>query len=276
MAQYRTGVVNTTQGSNIITGVGTAWTTALVNGVFVFGSMRAAYVVTAVNSATELVISSNSPYTGTSWTYIISVDFTPNANLPLANPGDRMFDALHNDAMIKIDTLLGGGISYVGAVIDKDLNAAPTTGLSDGDAYIVAAGVSTGDDWFGFEDYIATWDASTGVGWIFALPLSGWYAWVKDEAELYWYDGDDWTLWDAAPNHGDSGTFGLGDLTTGGDLVWTHDLNQQYIGDVTVYNDSDQPIKPDWTADSPTQCTVILSGETVSTGETWKITISRF
>lgn len=283
MAQYRDGVVNTTAGSNVITGVGTVWTSSMVGGIFVFGSMRAAYTIIAVASNTSMTISANSPYTGTSWEYIISVDFTSNLSLPLSNPGDRFFDSLFNDAMRKLDVAIGGGLDYIGTVEDKDLNAAPTTGLSDGDAYIVASGVSTGDAWFGYENYIAIWDAATGGGWSFAAPSTpitqgGGYVWVRDESEIYFWDGESWTLYNITGelNTGSSGTFGMGDLTTGGDLVITHNLNERHIGHVTIYDHSHVPISPDWTADSPTQCTALISGETVASGETWYWTVSKF
>ena len=78
--------------------------------------------------------------------------------------------------------------SWQPPVTQIDLNGAPGA-PSKGDRYIVAAGVPTGDDWFGEEDSIAWYD---GAAWQFDTPVEGWYCYDKDTNILYHFDGSDW------------------------------------------------------------------------------------
>jgi len=75
-------------------------------------------------------------------------------------------------------------------VKDRNLNEAPG-GASKGDRYIVAAAVPSGDDWFGLENHIVTYD---GAAWIDDTPSEGWQTWVEDEDAYYVFDGSDWAL----------------------------------------------------------------------------------
>ena len=72
------------------------------------------------------------------------------------------------------------------AVLDKDLSAPPASPNS-GDRYIVASG-ATGD-WQGHDKEIAEYDGSV---WQFTVPVEGYLVVVKDEDDLYLYDGNDW------------------------------------------------------------------------------------
>lgn len=54
---YQTGTATATPDSAIVTGAGTAWTTAMVGRQFRFGIYTPIYTISAVNSATELVLS---------------------------------------------------------------------------------------------------------------------------------------------------------------------------------------------------------------------------
>lgn len=81
-------------------------------------------------------------------------------------------------------------------VEDKDLSDAPG-GESKGDRYIIAAGISSGDDWYGHENDIAMAkqdSPSDPSHWIFATPVEGWVAWVNDENRYYYFDGSSWEL----------------------------------------------------------------------------------
>lgn len=90
-------------------------------------------------------------------------------------------------------------------VKDKDLNAAPTSGLTVGDRYIVAAAVASADAWVGQEGNIAWYDENST--WQFITASEGWQVHVDDEDKFYVYTGAAWT---------DLGTYlgaGAGDMT---------------------------------------------------------------
>ena len=72
------------------------------------------------------------------------------------------------------------------AVIDKDLTAPPAS-PNAGDRYIVAQG-ATGD-WTGHDNEIAEYD---GSAWQFTAPVEGYLVVVKDEDDIYLYDGSNW------------------------------------------------------------------------------------
>ena len=95
--------------------------------------------------------------------------------------------------MKMIDELLAGGLSNQGFAIDK-LATAPGTGLSDGDSYLIYGTPGGGDDWEGYEDYLAEWDDDESE-WTFTAPTAGMYIFVQDEQKLYYYDGTQWTEW---------------------------------------------------------------------------------
>ena len=82
-----------------------------------------------------------------------------------------------NEALFQLDKIVQL------AVIDKDLSTPPGSPTT-GDTYIVG-GSATGD-WLGKENNIASYD---GDGWVFFAPNDGWFCWVDDENELYFYDG---------------------------------------------------------------------------------------
>ncbi|UFK26658.1 ribonuclease III [Roseobacter phage RDJL3] len=82
-----------------------------------------------------------------------------------------------NEALFTLDNLVQL------SVIDKDLSA-PPVGPTVGDTYIVGGGAS--GSWLGKENNVASYD---GDGWIFFPPNDGWFCWVDDENELYFYDG---------------------------------------------------------------------------------------
>ena len=72
------------------------------------------------------------------------------------------------------------------AVLDKDLTAPPAS-PNAGDRYIVAQG-ATGD-WQGHDNQIAEYD---GSAWQFTVPVEGYLVVVKDEDDLYLFDGSNW------------------------------------------------------------------------------------
>lgn len=239
MAQYKDGTVSTTAGSPTVTGVDTLWLSYVsVGDIIQIGGDAVFYEIGAVGSDTSLSLVSNYPSTLVTQSYVITTDFTVNQNLPLMNQGDLRAADIYSRAMKLIDAGLGLGLVYKGEVIDKDLNAAPASGVSDGDMYIVASGVSSGDDWFGYEDYLATWDSGDSI-WTFELPVGGNYVFVVDEDALYFYTGNSWEIWttlSAGANQAQD-SFVDGDLA-GGIFTFNHGLNNLYPDDPVVFDNS--------------------------------------
>ncbi len=192
MAQYNTGTVEIPSGTpNIVTGIDTLWLTNIQSGdEMLIGSDVVFYTIGSVDSDTQLTLTVDYPSPGFSGlTYVVSSDFTPFHGMPIANQGDLKFADINARQMAIIDQGLSGPF-WGGKVLDKDLNAAPGA-PTDGDAYIVAAGVATGDLWFGEEDSIAAWDAGTAA-WVFLTPYKGLFVNVIDEKELYIYSLNGW------------------------------------------------------------------------------------
>ena len=189
MSQYSAGSVDTTAGSNIITGNGTEWLSYISSGDAILIEDDAVfYIVSAVATDTQLTITANYPTTKSGEDYVINTDFTTNKALPLANQGDLHFADTYSQAMQLIDAALNFGLTYLGTVIDKDLTAAPSSGLSVGDTYIVGSPVATGDEWFGHEYEIAIYTGTSGDPWDFSVPDDGDFVYVVDEQNLYLYD----------------------------------------------------------------------------------------
>lgn len=86
----------------------------------------------------------------------------------------------------------GGGLTWQAPVITTLLNAAPGS-PSDGERYVIAAGVVSGDAWYGEVNNIAEYD--TGIGWIFTTAVEGMAVYSTDEDEFYLFDGTDWQHW---------------------------------------------------------------------------------
>jgi len=201
MAQYSTGTVSTTQGSTTITGADTLWLTAnLVAGDMIrIGAGTVYWEIASVVTETQILLLSPFSRTLSAVSYEILTDFTPNRDYPLLNQGDLHAADIISRALRMIDKDVSLGFIWLGSVIDKDLNAAPTSGLSDGDAYIVAAGVPSGDAWFGQEGKIAIYDITSPGSWSFLTPEDRNYLLVEDESLVYIYVGDHpagaWLLW---------------------------------------------------------------------------------
>jgi len=71
-------------------------------------------------------------------------------------------------------------------VLDKDLTTPPSS-PSTGDRYIVASG-ATGA-WSGHDNDIAEWGGSS---WSFTTPSEGYLVYIKDENDIYAFDGSNW------------------------------------------------------------------------------------
>lgn len=232
MAQYSTGTVSITAGNTTVIGVGTSWLTAVVVGDLLrVNSDSAYYVIGSVDSNTQLTLSTPYPTSKTDVDYEIIRDFSPNRDYPLPRQGDLHLADLVRRALLMIDADAQFGLTFAGSVVDKDLSAAPgITGLTDGDTYIVGPSIPTGDAWFGYENYLATWDDSvTGGQWLFTAPSDGWMVLVIDEDYLYIYDG---TGWERAI---------LGDIMVGGS-EWSLALPDHGYSGTTIQDTVDDPV----------------------------------
>lgn len=105
---------------------------------------------------------------------------TTHLSLPELTASQSQKHVTHNEALFYLDTLVQL------AVADKDLTSPPGSPTT-GDRYIVG-GSATGD-WAGKDDQIATYD---GDGWVFRAPNEGWFCWVADESEIYFYSSSSW------------------------------------------------------------------------------------
>src|SRR5690554_6043749 len=104
MSQYKTGTVAATNGSEIVTGTGTAWASNLQPGDgFTIASTGVAYDVAQVVSDTELKLSA--PYagaTGSGLAYAAWRDFTAPDGIPEMSQGDIETATIFTRAMRKI------------------------------------------------------------------------------------------------------------------------------------------------------------------------------
>jgi len=110
MSQYRTGTVSVSNGSAIVTGLGTQWLTyAHVGDAFKIKSENVVYSIASVDSNTQITLSTN--YVGVTASgleYQIVVDFTPSLELPEIWAGDIDWPFHLTTGLRKIDTLFAG------------------------------------------------------------------------------------------------------------------------------------------------------------------------
>ncbi len=108
--QYKQGTVTVTNGSNIITGSGTAWLANVgVGDWFKVDDIATIYQVASVDSDTQIHLSVN--YAGSNsagLAYCITRDFTAVFTLPLIYRGDIDWPDFYNRAMSEIDEALDG------------------------------------------------------------------------------------------------------------------------------------------------------------------------
>ena len=108
MAQYKTGTVSVTNGSQTVTGSGTTWSTNITVGdIFTVVGDSVWYSVGSVDSDTQITLSSN--YAGTTSSgssYTISRDFTTNFGWPYITKGDIETAAVISKTIQDIDAEL--------------------------------------------------------------------------------------------------------------------------------------------------------------------------
>lgn len=89
------------------------------------------------------------------------MESSPRLGLPLLAAGQLQKDLWHNEALLRLDLLLGG-------VLDPALSATPPASPASGRCYRVGAG-ATGD-WSGHDGELAL---ATVGGWRFVIPVEG-------------------------------------------------------------------------------------------------------
>ena len=229
MGQHRDGTVTTVAGSNIIQGSGTLWLSFIQSGdEILIAADNTFMVIQSVDSDIQITLTANYHTSASGQTYVINTDFTTNLGLPLPNQSDLNLADTISRQMAILDAAIGQGLIFIGSVLDKDLAAAPGA-PSDGDSYIVASPVASGDDWFGYEDYIATWDATSST-WGFLAPVQGYLVFVADENALYIYTGSEWIVWNVSVgNPYYDQTIAEAALDSSNLIVVTHNLGKQLI-----------------------------------------------
>ena len=111
MGQYQTGTVNLTNGSPVVTGNSTNWSTSVISVGDLFSKYgeTAIYQIASIDSTSQITLTTN--YVGTDSTsvyYEITTDWTPNFSLAEISAGDRDWPIHLTVGMIrKLDTLLG-------------------------------------------------------------------------------------------------------------------------------------------------------------------------
>ncbi|NQU44510.1 DUF2793 domain-containing protein [bacterium] len=203
MAQYTTGTVTTTAGSNVVTGDSTSWLANLDAGdLFQVDGDTAWFTIATVDSNTQITLAANYPSTNSAADYVAVTDFTNNLNLPLLYSGDLHAAEIISRAFRLLDASTVLGLSYQGVVNSKAYGSdtlLPSGEPADGDRYIVD-GVGA-DEWEDEDGNIATWDDASGEGWSFEAPEDGWLVIVLDEDLPYVYDADTET-WNQAGTPG--------------------------------------------------------------------------
>ena len=122
MAQYKTGTVSVTNGSQTVTGSGTAWSTAglSVGDIFTVANVNATYEVGSIDSDAQITLTANyAGITGSGLTYAITTDFTTTYGIPVPYKGDIEMASIIRRAFTKIDNEFI--LTSSGGTIDGDL-----------------------------------------------------------------------------------------------------------------------------------------------------------
>lgn len=105
---------------------------------------------------------------------------TARLGLPLLQAAQAQKHVTVNEALVRLDGL--GQLSLLSLVI-----SVPPVLADDGDCYGIPGGAA--NEWAGHVGEIAI--RSNG-GWVYAVPLKGWRAWVVEASVLAVFDGQDW------------------------------------------------------------------------------------
>lgn len=109
MSQYATGTVSVTNGSQVVTGSGTLFSSNVAAGELFFrpGS-GVGYPIGSVDNDGQITLRDNyAGATAVGVSYRIQTSRTPNRSLPYPEAGDGDQHTIIKEAMLKLDTLLG-------------------------------------------------------------------------------------------------------------------------------------------------------------------------
>lgn len=106
---------------------------------------------------------------------------TSQLGLPLLQPAQAQKHVTVNEAFARLDGLTQLQLQSVAVTV-------PPVDPVDGTSYAVPVGAV--NDWAGQDGKIAI--ASNG-GWVFAVPLPGWRAWIVDQGVAALFDGLVWS-----------------------------------------------------------------------------------
>jgi hypothetical protein len=106
-------------------------------------------------------------------------DTTTNLDMPFILPSQAQKHVTHNEALLKLDTLLHLSIT-------DELPAPPST-PAEGSSYLIS-GAPTGI-WAGKAGRITSWQDGH---WNFAAPRRGWRAWFASTGRLKVFSGSSW------------------------------------------------------------------------------------
>lgn len=103
-----------------------------------------------------------------------------NLKLPYIAPGQAQKYITHNEAILRLDTLVQLNVT-------SQQKSPPADALAD-DRYLV--GSEAFGAWTGYEMHIAQL-GKTG-NWVMHAPSIGWTCFVRDEAQIYYFDTTEW------------------------------------------------------------------------------------
>lgn len=112
MSQYSAGTVTVTNGSAVVTGSGTSWSSLSAGDLFSIKNSGVYYVVASVDSATQITLSSNyAGVTASGQLYTISTSFTPIFGIAYPEQGDIDTATILKRAISQLETLIKQAIS---------------------------------------------------------------------------------------------------------------------------------------------------------------------
>lgn len=107
-------------------------------------------------------------------------DASPRFALPYIVPGQAQKEHFHNEALLRIDAVLGANAE---AALPN-----PPGAPTEGACWIVAAGA--GGAWAGRENCLAMWTES---GWRFVAPAAGMRVWNEAAGAEWRWSGNAWS-----------------------------------------------------------------------------------
>lgn len=145
MGQYTVGLVDVTNGSAVVTGVGTLWSSEITAGqTFSIYRSGVSYYVASVDSNTQITLSdSYAGATATNQQYQINRDFTPYFNFPYPDYGDTDTAAMWKDMALKIEQAIVAQDTGLN-IVESRVLATPPASPTERFNYILAKRYTTG------------------------------------------------------------------------------------------------------------------------------------